>query len=149
MHGRTSGSGHAHPQYPSSAGSEGQDLIGGAPVESEQSQLLAMSERTEASPEGREVWLRVDSLAELVEREAEILERIAEVPNGEHLFLIHPFMLLDDVGVTLSERARAELLHREPNLSALSPVPYLALRECEEPQTVHYHLTSLFWGGEQ
>lgn len=93
--------------------------------------------------------LAIGSFAELIEREGEILERIADIPNGEHLFLIHPFMMLADAGVELSDQARAEILDREPSLSALSSIPYEELRRSQEPQSIHYQLDGLFSREEQ
>ena len=88
--------------------------------------------------------IEVDSLCELLEHEAEILRRIAAVPNGGNLFLAHPLLLLEDVGVALSDSARAEMLRREPALSGLSPTPYRALQRTPHPQRVRVELRGLF-----
>jgi hypothetical protein len=99
---------------------------------------------SDAATGGERVRWPVDSFAELIELEQQILERIAEVPNGGYLFLLHPLMLLEQIGVVLSDDARTELLQREPELANLSPLPYVALRDCQEPQTLHCHLSGLF-----
>ena len=96
-------------------------------------------------PAGRPgTWLNIDSLAELSQHEEEVLERIALIPNGGNLFMIHPFMLLADLGVRLSERAKVEIVRRHPTLSALSPAPYLALKGSGQQQQVRFHLRGLF-----
>jgi hypothetical protein len=78
--------------------------------------------------------LAIESFEDLVEHEREILQRINELPNGGHLFLIHPFMLLEDVGVVLSDEAKREILRRQPQLQSLSPTPYRILRRRSEPE---------------
>ncbi|MBI3016111.1 MAG: hypothetical protein HYY65_13860 [Candidatus Tectomicrobia bacterium] len=45
--------------------------------------------------------LSIGSYAELLKHEQEILRRIRAVPNGGNLFLIHPFLLFEDIGVEL------------------------------------------------
>jgi hypothetical protein len=93
---------------------------------------------------GAEPWLKVDSFDELMKHEKEILERIERIPNGGQLFLIHPFMLLRDIGVELSERAEQEIRQHEPRLTGLSTVPYQALKNSKERQRVRFHLRGLF-----
>jgi len=88
--------------------------------------------------------LKVDSFEELMSHESEILERISRLRNGGNLFITHPFMLFEDIGVELSERAREEILDHEPHLSALSPTPYNALKESQEEQHIHFHIKGLF-----
>jgi hypothetical protein len=95
-------------------------------------------------PTEAEAWLNVDSFDQLMEHEAEIVKRIADFPNGGNLFLCHPLMLLADLGVVLSERARQELLTVEPQLAALSAVPYRALRSSTAPQKTRVHVRGLF-----
>ncbi|HWW59726.1 MAG TPA: hypothetical protein VN181_00025, partial [Thermoanaerobaculia bacterium] len=88
--------------------------------------------------------LYVDTYAELLEQESEMLRRIETVPDGGNLFLIHPFMLLADIGVELSDGALAEILEVAPHLRALSDVPYRALRASGSPQRFRVHLRGLF-----
>lgn len=89
-------------------------------------------------------WLKVDSLDELMKHEKEIVSYIERVPNGGQLFLIHPFMLFKDIGVELSKRAEEEILTLEPRLSALSTVPYAALKNNKEKQKVQFRVHGLF-----
>jgi hypothetical protein len=89
-------------------------------------------------------WLQVNSFDELTKHEKEILERIERTPNGGQLFLIHPFLLLRDIGVELSERAEQEIRQHEPRLSGLSAVPYQALKNSTEKQNIRFHLRGLF-----
>jgi hypothetical protein len=88
--------------------------------------------------------IKVDSFDELMEHEKEILARIESMPNGGQLFLIHPFMLLQDIGVKLSERAEQEIRQHEPHLTGLSTIPYQALKSSKEQQNVSFHLRGLF-----
>ena len=89
-------------------------------------------------------WLRVDSFDELMEHEEEIVRRIERTPNGGQLFLIHPFMLLRDIGVELSERAEREVRQYEPRVTGLSAVPYEALKNSREEQTIRFNVRGLF-----
>jgi hypothetical protein len=98
---------------------------------------------------GAKPWLEVGSLSELLKHEKEIVDRIERMPNGGQLFLIHPFLLLRDIGVVLSEKAEAEIRRREPRLSGLSPTPYAALKACKEKQNVRFHVRGLFNHGRK
>jgi hypothetical protein len=89
-------------------------------------------------------WLTVDSFAELMKHEKEILACIERTPNGGQLFLIHPFMLFQDIGVQLSVRAEQEIRQHEPYLTGLSAVPYQALKNSNEKQNIRFHLSGLF-----
>jgi hypothetical protein len=91
-----------------------------------------------------ETWLKVDSFAELMQHEKEIIDRVELMPNGGHLFLIHPFLLLRDIGVELSEGAELEIRRYEPRLTGLSIMPYDALKFSKEEQNVRFHLRGLF-----
>ena len=88
--------------------------------------------------------IRIHSFDELIKHEKEILQRIAETDNGGNLFMIHPFMLLADIGVDLSEQARTEIISHEPHLSELSVTPYNALKDSKEIQTMRFHIHGLF-----
>jgi hypothetical protein len=93
-----------------------------------------------------EKWekIKIGSFDELVKQEQEIVKRIAETHNGGNLFMIHPLMLLSDIGVDLSEQAVKEILKHEPHISALSPTPYNALKASKEKQKVSFHVHGLF-----
>ena len=73
-------------------------------------------------------WLKINSYDELLRNERAILEQIARTVNGGSLFVSHPLRLLADLGVELSDTAKAEILNIEPHLSALSPIAYDALK---------------------
>jgi len=88
--------------------------------------------------------LKIDSFDELMQHEQEILKRIAQVPNGGRLFVIHPFMLFIDINVILSEDARKEIVKREPYLSGASPVTYNALKASKSKQNLRFHIRGLF-----
>ncbi|MBF0176917.1 MAG: hypothetical protein HQL63_08735 [Magnetococcales bacterium] len=93
--------------------------------------------------------IQANSFAELMEHEKEIVARIGQKPNGGQLFLIHPFQLLKDIGVDLSEKAIAEIKQREPQLCGLSDVPYRALKNSNSKQNVTFHVRGLFNRGEK
>jgi hypothetical protein len=88
--------------------------------------------------------LTVGSLRELRERETDILGWLREIPNGERLFLLHPFRALSDVGVVLDDGVSAELLRMHPNLVTRSDTPYDALRASEARQPGTVRLAGLF-----
>ena len=98
---------------------------------------------------GAKPWLKVNSLDELMKHENEIVKHIERTPNGGQLFLIHPFLLLRDIGVELSERAAEEIRQHEPRLTGLSAVPYQALKGSKEKQHVRFHVRGLFKRSEQ
>jgi hypothetical protein len=94
-------------------------------------------------------WLKINSYDELLSNERAILERIARTVNGGNLFVAHPFQLLADLGVELSDTAKAEILNIEPHLSALSPVAYDAIKRSLVQQSVRFHVHGLFEGRPQ
>lgn len=96
------------------------------------------------NPQNPRTWLKVDSFDELMKNEKEIVDRINRFPNGTQLFLIHPFMLLKDIGVELSARAEQDIRRHEPQITGLSAVPYNALKNSKEKQNVRFHLRGLF-----
>ena len=102
-------------------------------------------ERRPASPAGAaERTLDIGSYAELMKNELEILRRIKAMPNGGALFLINPFMLFEDIGVKLSERAKAEVQRAEPRLTGLSAIPYRALKASKSRQNYRVNVKGLF-----
>jgi hypothetical protein len=96
------------------------------------------------SGEMRGTWLQVNSFEELMEHETDIVARIEDTPNGGQLFLIHPFLLLKDIGVALSAKAEDEIRKHEPHLTGLSAIPYEALKKNKEKQQVRFHVRGLF-----
>lgn len=89
-------------------------------------------------------WLQIDSFDDLMSHEEEIVARIAEIRNGGNLFLANPFMLLEEIGVDLSENVKAELVALEPSLSALSPTPYESLKRSRVTQNMQVEVKGLF-----
>jgi hypothetical protein len=88
--------------------------------------------------------LEIDSFDELLREEPVILKRIAEFPGGGHLFLIHPFRMLADIGVKLAPGLQSELVRRFPELSGLSDTPYDALKSAGTRQNVNFRVHGLF-----
>jgi hypothetical protein len=92
---------------------------------------------------------RVNSLVDLRKAEGEIVARLMSLPNGGLLFLLDPVRSLADVGVELSDRARAELAEIEPNVTAMSAA-YDAVKNRETEVSVDVRLVGLFdWGSNQ
>jgi len=60
----------------------------------------------------------IESHQALLERQDEIVERINRTPNGGQLFMVEPFRLLADVGVSVTPAARDEIVRiRRPGTS--------------------------------
>ena len=106
--------------------------------------LIIVESTGKAFPAIRHPWLTIKSLGELFEHEQEILERIAETPNGGNLFMLHPFRFLADLDIDMSEEVRKELILHEPDLAMLSLSPYNALKSSEVPQHIQFHIKGLF-----
>ena len=88
--------------------------------------------------------LAIASYRGLLERETEIVARINRVEGAGYLFQVHPFRLLADLGVELSEAVRAEIIALHPELSGLSESPYLVLRSHPQSQSVRIRVRGLF-----
>lgn len=58
--------------------------------------------------------------------------------------MIHPFLLLAEIGVELSDRIRDELIRLDPYLGALSPTPYHSLKAARARQQIRFHVRGLF-----
>ena len=89
-------------------------------------------------------WLQIDSFDDLLAHEEEIVARINELRNGGNLFLANPLLLLEDIGVALSEEAKAQIIESEPSLSALSAKPYQSLKRSRVTQNLQVELNGLF-----
>ena len=90
-------------------------------------------------------WCRIESFDDLARHQAAILERIEQLPHGGNLFLLHPFLLLEELGVALGEDFKRGLVARQPALATLSEQPYRALRVSgRTPQAVQVRLRGLF-----
>ncbi|MBF5043198.1 hypothetical protein FGE12_12435 [Aggregicoccus sp. 17bor-14] len=90
-------------------------------------------------------WCRIESFDDLARHQAAILERIEQLPSGGNLFLLHPFLLLEDLGVELGEDFKRGLVAKQPALATLSEQPYRALRAGgRTPQAVQVRLRGLF-----
>lgn len=88
--------------------------------------------------------LHINSFQELGDFESEILERISKVRNGGYLFILNPLLLLEDLDVVLSAKAKKQLLKREPTLKGMSSKPYHALKGSESEQVITVNVKSLF-----
>ena len=85
----------------------------------------------------------IDSIAELREAEAEILERVVAVPNGALLFLIDPLRAITDAGFELSDSTVAEL-RRVVGGSEVPLAAYTAIKESGEARVETVELGGLF-----
>jgi hypothetical protein len=97
-----------------------------------------------SDPPVAERRLEIGSYDELMKNEPEILRRIKAMPNGGALFLINPFLLFEDVGVKLSDKAKREVLAAEPRLMGLSAIPYRALKASKSRQNYRVNVKGLF-----
>jgi hypothetical protein len=88
--------------------------------------------------------MTIKSLEELAQHQATIIRRIEAVPNGGLLFALHPFRMLADIGVELSEKLKAQLVEQNPALRSLTESPYQALKSSSAPQPVDIRLRGLF-----
>ena len=86
----------------------------------------------------------IDSYEALLENEGELLARIAEVPNGGMLFLIHPLLLFAEVGAQLTPEVEEEFARQHGGSGGWSEEPYRALRGSDATQTVTVELRGLF-----
>lgn len=76
--------------------------------------------------------------------EPEIVKRIDAFPNGGKLFLIHPFRLLQDVGVAIDPDLQTQLVQRFPELTGFSDAPYEAVKAAKAQQNVRFRVHGLF-----
>ena len=91
--------------------------------------------------------LTIRSLEELVLCEREILERVNRRPRGGQLFVLHPFMLLDDVGISVTDEARRQIVAAAPAMDRVSVPRYQALRDASSPMALDVTLKALFRDG--
>jgi hypothetical protein len=89
-------------------------------------------------------WLLIESLDQLFSNEKQIIERIATTLNGGNLFLANPLLLFADLGIELSEHARAQLIAHEPLLGDAGEMPYRALKMSDVAQAASVRLHGLF-----
>src|SRR5215813_11395844 len=91
--------------------------------------------------------LIIRSLEELVANEREIVERVNRRARGGQLFVLHPFLLLEDVGISLTDEARRQLLAAAPSLDRVSVPRYQALRNARSPMALDVTVKALFREG--
>jgi hypothetical protein len=88
--------------------------------------------------------IQVESYSQLQAEESAIISRINSHPRGGLLFMSNPFMLLEEIGVRISEDLKRELLRISPFMAALSPVPYRALQQSKSAGTLRVVVKGLF-----
>lgn len=88
--------------------------------------------------------ISINTFDDLLSQEKKIIEIINEMPNGGNLFMAHPFKLLEDMGIHLSEELIQEIKSREPYESGFSEDSYNAILRSTVKQTIHFHLSGLF-----
>lgn len=99
--------------------------------------------------EKNSIWLKIHSYDELLENEKQIIKKINKMRNGGYLFMIHPFKLLEDIGVKLSDEAKNEIIEIEPSLTGLSLIPYNALKKSKTKQNIHFNIKGLIKKGDK
>jgi len=92
----------------------------------------------------KKLRLKINSLDDLRKHEKQILKIIKEIKNGGNLFMANPILFLTDIGISLSEKVKKEIIQIEPDLSGLSPTPYIALKNTKEKQKIQFNLKGLF-----
>ena len=90
--------------------------------------------------------IHLDTPADLKAHEKEIVKRINAAHNGGLLFLAHPFMLLAELGISMSDALRRRIVERTPALASLSEAPYHALLQTRDKQRVAIRVHGLFEG---
>ncbi|RJQ54088.1 MAG: hypothetical protein C4521_04345 [Actinobacteria bacterium] len=68
--------------------------------------------KTIARGNGRNGTIVIDSIRDLLAYRREILERLSGASDLEPLFVVEPYRLLEEIGVSFSEKARAEISAR-------------------------------------
>jgi hypothetical protein len=101
------------------------------------------------SPTPVEPWMKLETMEQLIANEQQIIAKMDALPNGGLLFVLHPFLLLADIGVEISADLKQVLIQRIPTLRSLSESTYYAVRRTQEPQINTYHFKRLFPGDEQ
>jgi hypothetical protein len=89
--------------------------------------------------------INVLTFDQLLGEEQNIVELINKVPNGGHLFLTHPFRLLQDIGVRLAPDVEKEIMRRQPEISGLSDATYNTLKAAPQ-QRIRFRVHGLFQG---
>ena len=91
--------------------------------------------------------VNLGTFADLLEKQEEIVARIAATLNGGHLFLAHPFQCLADLNVQLSSELQASLMSRDSSLKNLSLKAYNSIKSQTSAQPVHVRVHGLFKKG--
>lgn len=86
----------------------------------------------------------ISTYEDLLEHEQALVERIEAVPNGGLLYLIHPVMLLAEVGAELSDELQDEFAARNGGDGGWSAEPYRALHGSTSEQPSQVTLRGLF-----
>ena len=86
----------------------------------------------------------IDSYDALLASESELMARIAEIPNGGMLYLLHPLLLLAEVGAQLKPEVEEEFAARHGGSGGWSEEPYRALRASQAEQSCEVLLRGLF-----
>ncbi|HRH50000.1 MAG TPA: hypothetical protein PLP23_14690 [Panacibacter sp.] len=86
----------------------------------------------------------INTVEDLREFEEHVLARMKKISNGGYLFYIHPFMLLEDIDVSISKDLKIQIIKSEPRLKHLSPIAYDALKTSNEKQNTIFHINGLF-----
>ena len=88
--------------------------------------------------------INITSYNDLVKYENQILERIENYPFGAHLFVLNPFVLLEDIKVNIAKKVKTLIIENEPSLGCRSSIPYKALKNTKSLQVLTYKIKGLF-----
>ena len=88
--------------------------------------------------------LEINGVAELVRWEPTILARIRTIPGGTVLYVMHPLLLLEDIGVRLAPDLVEMLRERYPNLDRRDEQHYQRFRERAAEEGIKIQVKHLF-----
>jgi hypothetical protein len=95
---------------------------------------------TSVHPEG----LVIESLADLRQKETEVLERVNTLPNGAWLFFLNPLRALNDAGVRLSDVGLREFFDYFEHAGRAGRQVYAGVRAAQGEQNCRVRLRRLF-----
>ncbi len=87
----------------------------------------------------------IETFGEFLQKENEIISRIQAIPNGYYMFLAHPFMMLETIGVDLGENAKKKIREIHPAIDRNVDVQlFTTLKKTSTKQPVQVKMKHLF-----
>ena len=88
--------------------------------------------------------ISINDWKDMIKYEDTILERIKALPNGSNAFIANPLLCIAEVGVSLSEKFRKELIGQHPTLAMKSTIIFRAVLNNEMDDKININLRGLF-----